>query len=156
MEFAVTIASGARGPDLCIQYLDSRLLCRLTCHMQWKKLLKSSSTAKNTAVLVVLLLLGSLSVVITSPFKQVSFANIFTGDESASFFSAIRILQAEANIVQTYFATNPSTTQANVNAKINTLNAILQEAIAVRVPKDPVSNFTINGEATKDVVYETL
>ena len=174
-----------------------------------EKLLKSNSTTKSTAVIVILLLLGSLSVAITTPFKQVAYAHTFTGDESASFLSVIRILQAEGNLVQTNLATNlslaqehgksvvgivnanhtfgilpnevsennkrvaadivraanalqtavksnPSPTQADVKAKIDNLNATLQEAIAVRVPKDHVSNSTINGEATKDLVNETL
>jgi uncharacterized protein (DUF4415 family) len=174
-----------------------------------EKLLKSNSTAKSTSVIVILLLLGSLSAAITTPFKQVAYAHTFTGDESASFLSVIRILQAEGNLVQSNLATNlslaqehaksvvgivnanhtfgvlpdevsennkrvaadivsaanvlqtqaksnPSPTQADVKPKIDNLNATLQEAIAVRVPKDHVSNSTINGEATKDLVNETL
>jgi hypothetical protein len=170
---------------------------------------KSNSTAKSTSVFVILLLLGSLSVAIITPFKQVALAHTFTGDESASLLSVIRILQAESNLVQTNIATNlswaqehgksivgivnanhtfgilpnevsennkrvaadivraanalqtavksnPTPTQADVKAKIDNLNATLQEAIAVRVPKDHVSNSTINGEATKDLVNETL
>jgi hypothetical protein len=170
-------------------------------------LLKRNSTAKSTAVIVILLLLGSLSVAMTTPFKQVAYAHTFTGDESASFLSVIRILEAEGNLVQTNLATNLSLaqdhgkfivgivnanhtfgilpnevsennkrvatdivsaanalqtavksnpTQADVKAKIDNLNATLQEAIAVRVPKDHVINSTINGEATKDLVNETL
>ena len=60
------------------------------------------------------------------------------------------------NVLQTAVKSNPASTQADVKAKIDNLNATLQEAIAVRVPKDHVSNFTINGEATKDLVNETL
>jgi hypothetical protein len=174
-----------------------------------EKRLKSNSTAKSTAPIVILLLLGSLSAAITTPFKQVAYAHTFTGDENASFLSVIRILQAEGNLVRTNLATslslaqehgksvvgivhanhtfgilsnevsennkrvatdivraanalqsavksNPSPTQADVKAKIDNLNATLQEAIAVRVPKVDVSNSTINGEATKDLVNETL
>ncbi|PWU80277.1 MAG: hypothetical protein DLM72_12870 [Candidatus Nitrosopolaris wilkensis] len=174
-----------------------------------EKLLKSNSTPKSTAVIVILLLLVSLSVAITTPFKQLAYAHTFTGDESASFLSVIRILQAEGNLAQTNLATNlslaqehaksvvgivnanhtfgvlpievsennkrvaadivsaanalqtavksiPSPIQADVNARIANLNATLQEAIAVRVPKDHVSNSTINSEATKDLVNETL
>ena len=61
-----------------------------------------------------------------------------------------------ANALQTAVKSNPIPTQVDVKAKIDNLNATLQEAIAVRVPKDHVSNFTINGEATKDLVNETL
>lgn len=174
-----------------------------------EKLLMRNSTAKSTAVIVVLLLLGSLSLAITFPIKQVAYAHTFTGDESASFLSVIRILQAEGNLVRTNLASNlslaqehgkavvgivnanhtfgilpdevsennkrvsanlvsaanallkavksnPAPIQADVKAKIDNLNATLQEAIAVRVPKDHVSNSTINGEATKDLVNETL
>jgi hypothetical protein len=168
-----------------------------------------NSTAKSTAVIAVLLLLGSLSLAITSPVKQVAYAHTFTGDESASFLSVIRILQAEGNLVQTNVASNlslaqehgkavvgivnanhtfgilpnevsennkrvsadivsaanvlltavksnPIPIQSDVKAKIDNLNATLQEAIAVRIPKDHVSNSTINGVATKDLVNETL
>ena len=174
-----------------------------------EKLLLRNSTAKSTAVILVLVLLGSLSVAITSPIKQVAYAHTFTGDESASFLSVIRILQAEGSLVQTNLASNlslaqehgkavvgivnanhtfgilpnevsennkrvsadivstanalltavksnPAPIQADVKVKIDNLNATLQEAIAVRVPKDHVSNSTINGEATKDLVNETL
>jgi hypothetical protein len=61
-----------------------------------------------------------------------------------------------ANALQTALKSNPSPTQVDVKPKIDILNATLQEAIAVRVPKDHVSNSTINGEATKDLVNETL
>ena len=61
-----------------------------------------------------------------------------------------------ANALQNAVKSNPSPTQADVKPKIDNLNATLQEAIAVRVPKDHVSNSTINGEATKDLVNETL
>jgi hypothetical protein len=168
-----------------------------------------NSTAKSTPVIVVLFLLGSLSLAITSPIKQVAYAHTFTGDESASFLSVIRILQAEGSLVQTNLASNlslaqehgnavvgivnanhtfgilpnevsennkrvsadivsaanalltavksnPPPIQADVKAKIDNLNATLQEAIAVRVPKVHVVNSTINGEATKDLVNETL
>jgi len=181
-----------------------------------EKLLKSNSAAKSTAFIVVFLLLGSLSVAITTPFKQVVYAHTFTGDESASFLSVIRILQAEGNLVQTNLASNlslaqehgkavmgivnanhtfgilpnevsennkrvasdivsaanalqtavksnPAPIQADIKAKIDNLNATLQEAIAIRIPKDHVSNSTIhvsnstiNGGATKNLVNETL
>ena len=174
-----------------------------------EKLPIRNSTAKSTPVIVVLFLLGSLSLVITSPIKQGAYAHTFTGDESASFLSVIRILQAEASLVQTNLASNlslaqehgnavvgivnanhtfgilpnevsennkrvsadivsaanalltavksnPAPIQAAVKAKIDNLDATLQEASAVRVPKDHVSNSTINGEATKDLVNETL
>ena len=61
-----------------------------------------------------------------------------------------------ANALLTAVKSNPAPIQADVKVKIDNLNATLQEAIAVRVPKDHVSNSTINGEATKDLVNETL
>ena len=61
-----------------------------------------------------------------------------------------------ANALQSAVKSNPSPTQADVKAKIDNLNATLQEAIAVRVPKVDVSNSTINGEAAKDLMNETL
>ena len=174
-----------------------------------EKLPMRNSTAKSTAVIVVLLLLGSLFIASISPTKQVAYAHTFTGDESASFLSVIRILQAQGSLVITNLASNlslaqehgkavvdivnanhtfgilpnevsennkrvstdivsaanalltavkshPVPIQADVKAKIDNLNATLQEAIAVRVPKDHVSNSTINGEAIKDLVNETL
>ena len=61
-----------------------------------------------------------------------------------------------ANALQIAVKSNASPTQADVKPKIDNLNATLQEAIAVRVPKEHVGNSTINGEATKDLVNETL
>ena len=86
-------------------------------------LLKSNSTKKNTAVIVILLLLGSLSVAIITPFKQVAYAHTFTGDESASFLSVIRILQAEGNLVQTNLATNLSLAQEHGKSVVGVVKA---------------------------------
>ena len=61
-----------------------------------------------------------------------------------------------ANALQIAVKSNASPTQADVKPKIDNLNATLQEAIAVHVPKEHVGNSTINGEATKDLVNETL
>jgi hypothetical protein len=86
-------------------------------------LLKSNSTKNSTAVIVILLLLGSLSVAITYPFKQVAYAHTFTGDESASFLSVIRIVQAEGNLVQTNLASNLSLAQEHGKADVGIVNA---------------------------------
>ena len=141
--------------------------------------------------------------------NQPAYAHTFTGDESASFLSVIRILQAENNLVQTNLASNPTLAQehakavvgvvngnhtfgilpdevsennkrvasdvirganalqttvsskpaptpADVGAKINYLNGILQEAVTVRVPKTHTNNSTIVAQATKNLVNETL
>jgi hypothetical protein len=173
-----------------------------------EKLLIGNSTSKSIAI-IVLLVVGAVSSAIMSPSKQEAYAHTFTGDESASLLSVIKILQAEGVLVQTNLASNltlaqehanavvrivsgnhtfgvlpnevsennkrvavnivsaanalqstvksnPAPTQGDVKAKIDNLNATLQEAITVRVPKDHLSNSTINGEATKNLVNETL
>jgi hypothetical protein len=143
------------------------------------------------------------------PYKQMAYAHTYAGDESASFMSVIKILQAEANLVQSNLVSNvtlaqdhaksvvdvvngnhtfgvlpdevsednkrvaanlihtanalqtavkskPTPTQTDLKAKVDNFNATLQEAVAVRLPKDAASNSTINGLATKDLVNETL
>ena len=40
--------------------------------------------------------------------------------------------------------------------RVDNLNALLKEAVAVRVPKDHLSNFTVNGEVTRNLVNEML
>jgi hypothetical protein len=158
---------------------------------------------------MVLLVVGSVSSTMIFSYKQAAFAHVFTGDESASFMSVIKTLQAEANLVQTNLTTNqtlaqdhakavvnvvngnhtfgvlpdevsennkrvasdviraanalqtavkskPTPTQTDLKPKVDNLNATLQEAIAVRLPKDAAGNSTINGLATKDLVNETL
>lgn len=61
-----------------------------------------------------------------------------------------------ANAVQTALKAKPTPTQADLKTKLDNLNATLQEAVAVRLPKDAATNSTINGLATKDLVNETL
>ncbi|MGB6526739.1 MAG: hypothetical protein WBF33_01395 [Candidatus Nitrosopolaris sp.] len=170
--------------------------------------IKGSSTLRSTAV-IVLLLAGLIALEIISPFKQVAYAHTFTGDESASFLSIIKIMQAEADLVQSNLVSNlttaqdhakaavavlngnhtfgvlpdevsennervatnlrnaanslqtvvisePGPTQADVKMRVDNLNALLKEAVAVRVPKDHLSNFTVNGEVTRNLVNETL
>lgn len=159
--------------------------------------------------IMVILLVGSISSIVIFAYKQTAYAHTFTGDESASFMSVIKILQAEANLVQSNLASNVSLAQdhakavvdvvngnhtfgvlpdevsennkrvatdvihssnallasvkgkpapatADLKAKVDNLNATLQEANAVRLPKDAASNSTITGLATKDLVNETL
>jgi hypothetical protein len=171
-----------------------------------EKLLIRSATSESLAF-IVLLLIGPVYAI--SPFKQAAYAHTFTGDESASLLSVIKILQAQGVLVQTNLASNltlaqehakavvgivsgnhtfgvlpievsennkrvaanivssanalqtavnstTAPTQAEVKAKIDNLNVTLQEAVAVRVPKDHLSNSTVNGEVTRNLVNETL
>jgi hypothetical protein len=168
--------------------------------------LKDAHLNTITAI-VTLIVVGSVSSVAVSFYKQEAFAHTFTGDESASFMSVIKTLQSEANLVQTNVPSNltlaqdhansvvgvvngnhtfgvlpnelsennkrvatdvihtsnalqaavkSKPTQADLKPKIDNFNATLQEAVAVRLPKDAPSNSTINGLATKDLVNETL
>jgi hypothetical protein len=59
-----------------------------------------------------------------------------------------------ANTLQT--AVKSHTTGVDLRPKVDNLNATLQEAAAVRLPKDAAGNSTINGLATKGLVNETL
>jgi len=157
---------------------------------------------------IVLLAIGLIASAIVFPYKQ-AYAHTFTGDESASFMSVIKILQSEANLVQSNVASNvtlaqdhaksvvdvvngnhtfgvlpdevsennkrvatdvihaanalqtavksnPTPTLTDLKPKVDNFNATLQEAVAVRLPKDAAGNSTINGLATKDLVNETL
>lgn len=170
--------------------------------------LRSTSGITKSAT-IVLLLVGLIASAIIFPYRQVAYAHTFTGDESASFMSVIKILQAEANLVQSNLASNvtlaldhaksvvdvvngnhtfgvlpdevsennkrvaadvihaanavqtavkskPTPTLTDLRPKVDNLNATLQEAVAVRLPKDAAGNSTINGLATKDLVNETL
>jgi hypothetical protein len=154
------------------------------------------------------LIVGLVSSTMISPYRQAAYAHTFTGDESASFMSLIKLLQSEANLIQTNLASNKTLAQdhakavvdeinanhtfgvlpdevsennkrvaidvvhaanalqtavksaspnlSDVTAKINNLNATLQEAVAVRLPPDALKNFTINLIGTKNLVNETL
>ena len=158
--------------------------------------------------IVASLIVGLVSSTISLPYKQIAFAHTFTGDESASFMSLIKLLQAEESLVQTNLASNKTLAQdhakavvdevnanhtfgvlpdevsennkrvatdvvhtadalqtavksaspnpSDVVAKINNLNATLQEAVAVRLPQDAAKNFTINLIGTKNLINETL
>ena len=163
---------------------------------------------KITAI-IFLLLAGFVATALIPKLNQPAYAHTFTGDESASFLSVIRILLAENNLVQTNLASNPTLAQehakavvnivngnhtfgilpdevsennkrvasdiikganalqaavnsktaptpADIGAKINYLNGVLQEAVTVRVPKTHVNNSTINAQVTRDLVNETL
>ncbi|MGA9152452.1 MAG: hypothetical protein WBZ36_17895 [Candidatus Nitrosopolaris sp.] len=173
-----------------------------------KRLLTSTRGIINSATIFILLVCSIASAIIL-PYKQMAYAHTFTGDESASFLSVIKILQAEANLVQSNLVSNatlaqdhaksivdvvngnhafgvlpdevsennkrvaanvvhtadalqtvvksrPTPTQTDLKTKVDNLNATLQEAVAVRLPKDAPSNSTINGLATKNLVNETL
>jgi hypothetical protein len=55
---------------------------------------------KRLLATIFLLLIGSIASAVLLPYKQTAYAHTYTGDESASFMSVIKILQAEANLVQ--------------------------------------------------------
>ena len=163
----------------------------------------------NSIAIIFILLAGSVAAALIPKLNQPAYAHTFTGDESASFLSVMKILQAENNLVKANLASNPTLAQehakavvkvvngnhtfgvlpdevsennkrvasdiikganalqttvnaktaptpADVGAKINYLNGVLQEAVTVRVPKTHVNNSTINAQATKDLVNETL
>ncbi len=168
------------------------------------RLLASTRGITNSVTILILLLVSTASVL---PYTQMACAHTFTGDESASFMSVIKILQAEANLVQSNLVSNATLaqnhaksvvdvvngnhtfgvlpdevsennkrvaadvihtanalqtavkskpTQTDLKARVDNFNATLQEAVAVRLPKDAASNSTIDGLATKDLVNETL
>lgn len=169
----------------------------------------TSTSGITKSATIPLLLVGLIASAIIFPYKQLVYAHTFTGDESASFMSVIKILQAEANLVQSNLASNvtlaqdhakavvdvvsgnhtfgvlpdevsennkrvaadvihaantlqtavkskPTPSLTDLKPKVDNLNATLQEAVAVRLPKDAPGNFTINGLATKDLLNETL
>ena len=170
--------------------------------------LTNTSGITKVPTIIALLLVGLIASAIIFPSKQIVYAHTFTGDESASFMSVIKILQAEANLVQSNLASNLTLAQDHAKAlvdivkgnhtfgvlpdevsennkrvaagvihtanalqtavkskptpltdlrpKISNLNATLQEAVVVRLPKDAARNSTINALATKDLVNETL
>jgi hypothetical protein len=78
---------------------------------------KVSSTA-----IIFLLLAGSVSAVIIPKLSQPAYAHTFTADESASFLSVIKILQAESKLVQENFALDPTLAQSHAKAIINVVN----------------------------------
>lgn len=158
--------------------------------------------------IVASLIVGLVTSAIIYSYRQAAYAHTFTGDESASFMSLIRLLQAESNLVKTNIASNKtlsqdhakaildeinanhtfgvlpdevsennkrvatnvvhavdslqaavnstSPSQLDVTAKINNLNATLQEAAAVMLPPDVAKNITTNLIGTKNLVNETL
>jgi len=61
-----------------------------------------------------------------------------------------------ANALQTAVKSKPTPTLTDLRPKVDNLNATLQEAVAVRLPKDAAGNFTINGLATKDLAAATI
>jgi hypothetical protein len=173
-----------------------------------KRPLTSTRGITNSATILILLLVSTASAIIL-PYTQMAYAHTFTGDESASFMSVIKILQAEANLVQSNLVSNATLAQdhaksvvdvvngnhtfgvlpdevsennkrvaadvihtanalqtavklkltptvTDLKPKLDNFNATLQEAVAVRLPKDAASNSTIDGLATKNLVNETL
>lgn len=83
--------------------------------------IKGSSTLRSTAV-IVLLLAGLIALETIPPFKQAAYAHTFTGDESASFLSIIKIMQAEADLVQSNLVSNLTMAQDHAKAAVAVLN----------------------------------
>ena len=67
-------------------------------------------------------LVGLIASAIIFPSKQIVYAHTFTGDESASFMSVIKILQAEANLVQSNLASNLTLAQDHAKALVDVVN----------------------------------
>lgn len=67
------------------------------------------------------LIIGLVSSTIISPYRQAAYAHTFTGDESASFMSLIKLLQAEADLVQTNL-TNITLAQDHAKAVVDEIN----------------------------------
>jgi len=67
---------------------------------------------------------------------------------------AADVIHAGAALQTAVKSASPS--PSDVMAKINNLNATLQEAVAVRLPQDAAKNFTINLIGTKNLINETL
>ena len=68
-------------------------------------------------------IVGLVSSAIISPYRQAAYAHTFTGDESASFMSLIRLLQAEENLVQTNLASNKTLAQDHAKVVVDEINA---------------------------------
>ena len=75
-----------------------------------------SSTAKSTIIIIVMLIAGSISVVLVPEMNRAVYAHTFTGEESASLLSVIKILQAENNLVQSNLASNLTLAQDHAKA----------------------------------------
>jgi hypothetical protein len=67
------------------------------------------------------LIVGLVSSTIISPYRQAAYAHTFTGDESASFMSLIKLLQAEADLVQANLA-NKTLAQDHAKAVVDEIN----------------------------------
>ena len=73
--------------------------------------------------IVASLIVGLVSSTVMSPYRQAAYAHTFTGDESASFMSLIKLLQAEENLVQTNLGSNNTLAQDHAKALIDEINA---------------------------------
>ena len=67
------------------------------------------------------LLVGLVSSTMISPYRQAAYAHTFTGDESASFMSLIKVVQAEENLVQANLA-NKTLAQDHAKAVVDEIN----------------------------------
>jgi hypothetical protein len=65
------------------------------------------------------------------------------------------LIKAMADLNRTVI-TKPIPTQEVVKGKVDRIDALLQEAITVRVEKNQLNNSTVKGQAIGDIVNETL
>ena len=81
-------------------------------------------TASRTSVpaIMVILIVSSLSSAMILANQQKAYAHVFTGDESASFMSVIKTLQAEANLVQSLYPSNFSLAMDHAQAIVDVVN----------------------------------
>jgi hypothetical protein len=159
---------------------------------------------KSSSILMLLLTGIVMSMVTIFPIKQMVYAHIFSGDESAAFLALVRQIEAEIGLVNSNLplnitlaqkhaehatehldanttkelaernerisndltrelsdlqaSTNAKPTPATqvINDKIANINATLQDAIAVRIERDQLSNSTVNALAINDILSEVL
>jgi hypothetical protein len=70
----------------------------------------------------IFLLIGSIASAILLPCQQMAYAHTYTGDESASFMSVMKILQAEANLVQSNVVSNVTLAQDHAKSVVAVVN----------------------------------
>jgi hypothetical protein len=58
--------------------------------------------------------------------------------------------------LQNTVKSKPASTEAVIKGKVDNIDALLQEAIGVRVEKSQLNNSTVKGQAVGDIVNETL
>jgi hypothetical protein len=77
---------------------------------------------KRLLTTIFLVLVGLIASAITLPNQNMAYAHTFTGEESASFMSVIKILQSEANLVQSNLVSNASLAQDHAKSIVDIVN----------------------------------